>query len=417
MILVLYACAPQVSDISATVSEVVPTVVTVTWTSDAETTGHVEFGGLSTPEESDAGTEHTAVLVGADPNSTIDYTIVDADGGVSDPQSVTNGGLVSTIPEMTITGDSAGLYIATSLLGSVQGPALLSPEGKVVWFYPFESDLLPYRARVARDGSGMLYNMADVSGDPSPDSALVWVSWDGTETQSWSVPLLAHDFVELDDGSLVAMAVEYRTGSDGSDVRGDQLVKVAPDGTQSQVWSAWDCFDPDVDIGTDQEYGWTFGNALDYDASSGHFYENLRNFSTIVEIDPTDRTCPWAFGSTSATVAPEGEVFLHNHQFELLDDEILVFDNEGAGDHSRVVDYSYDGGDTATAIGTYASSDDISTFVLGDVMRMDDGGMLVDWAVGGGMDRVDASGQATWTIRTTVGGAFGFFTPQATPWQ
>jgi hypothetical protein len=295
------------------------------------------------------------------------------------------------------------------LLGAAVGPAIIDAEGQFVWFYPDHRGLDVYRARLSRDGRSMLYNAASVSGDPADDSVLVRVSLDGTEETTIAVPLLAHDFVELPDGTITAMVVEYRDGADGEPIRGDSLVEVAPDGTQTVVWDSWACFDPETDIGSDSDLGWTFANALDYDADADAYFLSLRNFSTIVEIDRATGTCPWSIGSTAATVTPTGDIFLHEHQFEFVDaDTLVVFDNAGAGSMSRVVEYAL-GATTAESVWSYTSDPPIFTFVLGDVDRLEGGDTMVDWAVGGQIDRVAPDGTVSWRVNSPLGYAFGFF--------
>lgn len=89
----------------------------------------------------------------------------------------------------------------------------------------------------------MLYNVAKISGDPSPDSVIVRVALDGTEVSSVPIPFLAHDFVEHPDGKLGALAIEYRDFQ-GTTIARNTIVEVAPDGTQRTAWTSWDCFDP-----------------------------------------------------------------------------------------------------------------------------------------------------------------------------
>ncbi len=404
-----------IGDVTAEVSPVIPTVVTVTWTTDVASVGYVRFGdGLTTPTESVAATEHSAVLLGLHMQTAVDYqVVVQAEEGdiTSDTASVTTGILPNTLPTLTLDGDGNDLYTVAPILGGVVGPAIIDATGNFVWYYPDTRGLDVYRARLSRDGTSVLYNAGSVSGDPAQDSALVRVSLDGTSEVATPVPLLAHDFVELPDGTLSAIAVEYRDFN-GSQLRGDKIVEVAPDGTQTDAWSVWDCFDPAVDVGTDTEIGWTFANALDYDEADDAYYLSIRNFSSIVKIDRATGTCDWVFGTTAATITPASgdDVFLHEHQFEVLDSSILVFDNAGAGSQSRALEYSFDPTQpTASEIWSFYPDPSIFTFVLGDVHRLDDGDTLVDFAVGGEIDRVTPAGDVTWRLDAALGYAFGFF--------
>jgi hypothetical protein len=119
-------------------------------------------------------------------------------------------------------------------------------------------------------------------------------------------------------------------------------------------------------------------------------------------------TCEWVFGTTAATIEPD-DPFLHEHQFEVLDDSILVFDNAGGGSASRAIEYAFDGtASSGDVIWEYTSDPSIFTFVLGDVVRLDDGDTVVDFAVGGQIDRVSPDGNVEWRLNTELGYAFGF---------
>lgn len=408
-----------IQDIEAEVSPVIPTVVNVRWTTDEPTVSYVEYGddetyGGQTPVESEATTDHEAVILGLLPEVDARFRVVVPDEEsptYSDAQTVTTGALSNEAPQLDVTGGGQDQFTIVPILGASTGPAIVNQNGQIVWFYPDHRGLDVYRARLSRDGRSMLYNAASVSGDPATDSALIRVSLDGTEETATPIELLAHDFVELPDGTIGMMVVEYRD-VDGTPIRGDQIVEIAPDGTQSVAWSAWDCFDPAVDIGTDQDIGWTFGNALDYDEAADAYRISLRNFSTIVQIDRATRTCPIRFGSTAANVTPSpaDATFLHEHQSQWIDGSILVFDNDGASGESRVTEFAWDGSaSTAERIWSYTANPSIFTFVLGDVDRLPGGDTMVDWAVGGQIDRVAPDGTPTWQVNTPMGYAFGFF--------
>ncbi len=271
-----------------------------------------------------------------------------------------------------------------------------------------------YRVRLSGDGKSLLYNAASVSGDPADNSELVRIALDGSEETSIPVPLLAHDFVELPDGTLAAIVVEYRD-FEGAPLRGDKIVEIAPDGTQTTVWSAWDCFDPATEPVDDmQQVGWTFANALDYDLASDAYYLGMRNFSSIVKIGRDSGACEWVLGSTGPTLEFAGVSarFLHQHQFDIQGDRILVFDNEGSpANESRVLEYQLDfAANQATEVWSYTSDPTVYSFVLGEPTRLADGGVFITWSASGQLERLNAQGQSTWKLNTSAGFAFGFHT-------
>ena len=104
--------------------------------------------------------------------------------------------------------------------------------------------------------------------------------------------------------------------------------------------------------------------------------------------------------------------FLHEHQFDVHGNRIVVMDNDGApGDVSRVLEYELDfTAMTATQVWSYTANPTVYTFVLGEPIRLADGGTFVNWSTAGQMERLDASGSQIWKLNTDAGFAFGFQT-------
>jgi len=414
-----------ISDITSETSTQVVTAINVSWTTDVESSGYVEYGltedyGEQTPLTA-SGTSHTTtVLMTSD--SEVHYRIVvpGEEDSLSDDATTTTGTLPSNMPLLELTGDARDdQFLILPVLGSVTAPVILDGSGNIRWYHIDERGLDVYRVLPSVDGESILYNAASVSGDPAEDSMIVRVALDGSWEETIEIPLLAHDFVEHPDGTLGVMVTEYREGSDGEEIRGDSIVEVALDGTMTTVWSAWDCFDPDVEQVDETEDGWTFGNALDYDPDADVYYQGMRNFSSIARIDRATGSCDWVFGSIGATIEPDSgaSTFLHQHQFQVLDDSIVIFDNDGGLSTSRALEFSMvDGAVEWSDIWSYAPDPSIYTFVLGDVNRFDDGDTLITWSVSGQINRVDSNGVSNWQLNSALGYAFGFNTVQSTPY-
>jgi len=412
---------PAISGVSAAVSEHVKMVVTVTWTTDVPSTGFVEFGegeelNLSTPVETEPATEHEAILLGLPADTAGSFRIVaEADGAVAESpvESVATGPLPPELPNPGVEGEGHSGYMAVPLLGAVSGVTILDAGGRIVWYHLYEGDLDLFRARLSHDGRSVLFNAADVSDEPSEHTEIVRVSLDGSEISGVGVPWLAHDFVALPAGTLTAIALAIRD-IDGEEIRGDELIEVAPDGTQSSIWSTFDCWDPAEVVGTDPESGWTWTNAIDYDAQDDVYHVGIRNLSSIVEIDRGTGECIWALGGSAGTLdmGPGSTSFLHQHQFQVLDDSVLVFDNDGgAGLASRAIEYGIDlSAGTADEVWSYTADPPIYSFVLGDVNRFDDGDTLITWSVLGQIDRITEAGESVWRLNTSMGYALGFNT-------
>jgi hypothetical protein len=108
-------------------------------------------------------------------------------------------------------------------------------------------------------------------------------------------------------------------------------------------------------------------------------------------------------------------VFRHEHQFEYWPGHILVFDNDGAGFTSRVLEYAFDPKEpTAKLIWEY---DTHFSPVLGDVQRLDTGETMVVESLAGQIDRVNADGESTWSASTPAGTVFGFGEHYTSPYE
>lgn len=407
------------SQVVAEISDTIATVVKVRWTTAEPTLGYVEYGptkalGSRTPAEAGRAKEHAAALLGMTADSDCYYRAVTADASgslASDVGSIHTGNLPVGLPPVTQTGAGQQGFIVVPVIGAKNWVLVLDPRGQVVWYATDDRQLDFYRARLSVDGKSLLYNAAHISGEPSPSSALVRVALDGSGASALAIPYLAHDFVEHPDGTLAAIVFEDRDVG-GTTVRGNKIVEVAPDGTQRTVWSAWDCFDPAQVQGDDPDLGWTFANALDYDAAADVYYLGMRNFSSIARINRQTRACEWVLGLHASTFsfAPGSARFMHQHQFQVRGDHILVMDNDGAGGHqSRVLEYLLDAQtNVATQVWSYSANPSVYTFVFGEPQREGDGTTFINWGAAGQMERLDAAGSSTWKLNTGAGYAFGF---------
>jgi hypothetical protein len=413
--------ARRPTNVAAEVAEQVATVVKVRWTTESPTTGYVEYGptttlGLRTPTETTAATTHSAMLLGLTADTPCYYRVVTTDGVgtvAGGTASIRTGSLPLGLPTITAKGTPQPGFIIVPVVGTAVAVIILNGNGDIVWYHTDQRQLDFYRARLARDGKSLLYNAAKISGDPSPSSELVRVAFDGTEISSTPIPYLAHDFVELPDGTLAALAFEYRDFQ-GTRIAGNKVVEVAPDGTQRTAWTSWDCFDPAVIQGDNIQQGWTFANALDYDGAADVYYVGMRNFSSIARVNRQTRACEWVLGlgAPTLTFAAGAPRFLHEHQFQVRGNHVLLMDNDGApGNESRVLEYELDlTAQTATLVGSYTSSPSVYTFVFGEPLRFDDGSTFINWGAAGQMERLDPSGTSIWKLNTEAGVAFGFHT-------
>jgi hypothetical protein len=412
--------APPPGDVRVDVDGNVSTVVHVTWTTEQPSIGYVEFGPtteleFSTPLEGDAATIHSVSMLGLAAETTYYYRVVTWDGddaSASDVGTVTTPSLPDDIPELIGEGSNQEDFTIVPVRdpsGTVI--AIVDPSGSVVWYHRETRDVDVHRALLSADRRAIVYDAVDGS-SPSA-SELVRVMVEDGETEVISVPDLAGDFTEVEDGTLVALVTETRDVG-GTSVVGNSLVEVDADGNPSTVWSAWDCFDPDTVAGADPDNGWTQANAVAYDLGQNAYYVGLRGLSGIAKVPREGGSCEWVLGGPASTwtFADGSATFTLQSHFHVRGDQLLVVDGSEAGDRPRLIEYDLDlEAELATEVTSTSSGDTVAPPVAGSVTRLDDSGTtLIDWASAGRMELVTGDGSTNWSLATTGSASFGFHT-------
>jgi len=428
-----FGCADIDVDASAAVSQHIPTVATVEWDVATKDAGgaFVEFGTTDVGERRTrawigADGHARAVLMGMKPGTAYRYRIVEQKAGdrrESRKFDLTTGQIDGMLPELTLPihdpDRAAGGYTITSVVGATAAAVIIDPDGTIVWAHQPEVDwegVTILRVTHSQVGEWVVYNAAPREDGPAADAKrlIVRVSLDGSRVAYYPVPDSHHDFFEHADGTLAVLEYDRRD-VDGESIRGDRIVEIAPDGTRRTVWSVWDHFEYDAaavavaDAGT----GWSHANALDYSRGHDAYFVSLRNFSAIVKVDRSSGDQAWTLGGPKSDfAAADGttELFRHQHQFQIVDDSIVIFDNGVIenGD-SRAVEYHLDA-ETGLATHNWEYHADPPLFcaILGDVHRLRSGNTLVTWSGQGQIDEVTPDGEVVWRLRAGMGHGFGF---------
>lgn len=416
-----------------TLSEVVPTVALVSWQADVADLeeAYVEFGptseyGAYAPMEFDGEGTFSGHVLGmkAGTEYRLRATLV-ADGQTltSGEYTLTTGLVPTEFPDLTVgiheVGETAGGYVVMSLLSQTPIMAILDRDGDFVWWYKPEGETyLAIRATLSRDGKSILFmgtyaeQGGGGNGDEDEDERyLVRVSIDGTQVDIYQVDGAHHDFVELSDGGLAFIGSESREVPQGN-ISGATIVELSPDGTEEVVWTVWDVleFDPDYMDG-----GWTHANALDYDAGQEAFYLSIRNYDSILKIDRASGDVLWTIGGPFSDFEDDSGnsgFWDGQHQFDVLEDSIVVFDNQPAVPFtSRVVEMAFDEADGSTEfVWSYQPDPPFYCFGLGDANRLPNGHTLVTWSVAAQMEEVTPDGELVWQLNSALGAGFGYTT-------
>jgi len=420
--------------VTATVSDAIPTVATVQWSlvSPTATNAYVEFGvddearRRTQAEIDDQGTAR-AVLLGMKPGREVHYHVVEVVGGRAlqgKDQKLAAGTLPLSLPQLDVPitdGRGSRGFLVTSLLAEPSVAVIIDGDGEIVWAHRPDVDwdkLYVPRVRLSRVGEWVIYHAATALGADGEGGAeihrtIVRVALDGSSEELIEITDAHHDFIELGDGTIATLTRDRRE-VDGHEVVGDRILEVGWDGSQRQVFSVWDHLQYDPASAAEQDgFGWTHANALQYDKDDDVYYMSLRHLDCILAIDRATGTVRWTLGGEHSdyTLADGStQLFQRQHQFRMIDDHALVFDNGTVENQdSRVVEYVLDHvTGRAERVWEHHNDPPILSIGMGDVERLPSGNTLVTWSGPGQVDEVNPTGDVVWRVRVEMGAGIGY---------
>jgi hypothetical protein len=377
-----------VESVSAEVDENIATVVHVSWTTDVESGGYVEFGpddtyGHRTPEV-EAGVDHTATLLGLPAAATWHYRVVtesDGDATPGEDHEITTDPLPASLPPFEVERYGTGVWGEYLLLtwAYPEGPSaavlILDHEGNVVWYHQPDEGMC-MSARLSLDGQAVTML---VERTENKDARILRVPLDGGPVEETVVEGGHHDFLELGDDTWAWIADDTRT-VDGVEVRGDRLMETGPAGDR-EVWDAFDQIPMVENDGWDlTPADWTHANGIDYDPDTGLFLLSLYRLRAIYAIRASDGGTEWSIGLGGDFTFVDHDMFGPQHAPTWVPGGILLFDNALDRPNSRVIQYALDmTAHTATNVWSYEGETGEHALVQGAALRLSDGGTVSGW--------------------------------------
>ncbi len=421
------ACGPTaVLELELDQSEVIPTVYTASVEGEASGLdgAWIEYGrdeafDLRATLDIDAELPWELTLLGMKSGS--DYQVrtavaVGDDTYTGRSHTVSTGLVPASFPDLNLEaeGESFEGYLFTSMVAT-PASIVLDGDGEPVWWFQPEGFTSQGRTVMTRDGQGVL--SMDLNAWSAEDNTLVRVSLDGSQVETSSIPHAHHDLLEHEDGTIAYLAHDPLE-IEGRELTGDSIVELAPDGSSTVVWTAWDSGDAlpydSADGGPGGE--WPHANALDYLPEQDAYLVSFLYLDAIARIDRATGTIDWVMGgghSDFELVGGGTDIFERSHQMHWLDDSLLVFVNGAQqGGVSRAVEYAVDEqAMQVESVWEYWSEPDLNCITLGDVHRFDDGDTLITYSYSGQIQQVTPEGEPIWVLSASVGGVFGYTTP------
>ncbi len=427
--LTLAACGPTADlDLALVQSEVIPTVFTASV--DGEAAGldavWVEFGldGEFThraPLDLAAGPPWEIDLLGMKSGS--DYQVriaieLEGESYEGRSHSASTGMVPADFPDLSLergSGESFEGFLFTSVLGNASAAVILDEDGDYVWWYQPDGIEMVGRTFPSRDGRSV-YTM-NLNPDGRRDGSMVVVSLDGSEIETTDLDYAHHEIYEHDDGTIAYLSKDPAM-VEGSEVSGDSVVELSPDGSSTTIWTIWDYPDrmPYETGGGGPALEWPHANALDYLPDEDVYLIGFLTMDAIARIDRATGEIDWIMGGDNSDfqLSDGGtDLFDRTHQLHWLDDSVLVFVNGSQqGGESYAVEYAVDEQNLEVeSIWEYHSDPSVSCISLGDVHRFDSGNTLITYSYSGLLQEVTPGGEPVWTLQAGAGGVISYVTP------
>lgn len=420
------------------VSETIPTVATVSWTTEKPTFGSVEFGldelDQSTPAETEATREHSVVVFGMKAGETYTLRAVstseDGSRTVMDDVELSLALPPADLPKLTVTeydeaAAAPGGYILTSLIQPESSwVVIVDRDGDYVWYWHVIDNLGAPTARFDAATHSVYFLRVDILGKEDRGE-IVHMSLDGTSSTTTRALMGHHDAVLHEDGSFGWLAFDFRDAMvDGSvhAVVGDNILEAPEGSTEDQdgklIYSILDkttvyahCEHFYDEVFQTGAYDFSHANSLTYDKDRGVYHMLNRNLDTLLSIDRATGEVLHRVGGDSPEIATEdpADMWSHGHLSHTWDGGFMIFDNGFHRDpkESKLVEYALDEErGTLEKVWEWSDPDELFNPVFGDAQKLENTYMS-SWTEFGRLQEISADGEIVWRAESEIGTAIG----------
>lgn len=458
-VLLWIGCAPApepvLDHLSGLADARFPTVVKVTWESEAiEGETFVEYGldEAKLDRRTPSATGAAATLLGLTAAHTWYFRAVtlEADGvrRESEVGSIDVDAAPAKLPTFTVTDvddaeiDPDALVFVTLIEDGASAIVGITRSGEYAWWYQSEGQISIPSIHPSADHRGLVFTHHSEQ-EGKPKAGLLRMSLDGQE-EALTVGDGHHDVIQLPDERIVWIRNENPLGvslEDGSvvDLSVDTLVENdegAPEADATVRFSflddyphtPWDTCRHFSEEGQGGGEDYTHANSVMYDEPHDALLVMSKNLDALVSVDRATGAIRWQAGGRYGDIADEsGDTvssgpdawtvdgpnhtwWSHAHMSHFWGDGFLVFDN---GYHhepaaSRVVEYAFsEEAHTLRKVWEFPAEDELFNPLLGDARRLPNGNTLVSWTIAGELTEITPDSRVVWRASTEVGHATG----------
>lgn len=440
----LAACAPAMDLAPAPapmveIHEEIPTLVTLSWTTDTPTRGMVRvwLDGVevnATPAEDEAALEHALTVYGLKAGRTYDLHAIAIDGQGEEralaPVTVSLEAPDLRLPALTISdydperAAPGGYVLATTVSMEGSWIVFIDRDGDYVWTWPVDEGVAAYGARLDAEARSVYWMQLDDLGRADVGE-VVELSLDGRTLTRTRTVLGHHDAVKVDGGQTLAwLAYDFREAEvDGERVRvaSDNIMELPVGGDESETANRFSLLGQESayahcahfyqEIYATGAHDFSHTNSLLYDADLDQYMMMSRNLDALFVVDRASGEILTRLGGERADVATANaaDQWSHAHMSQAWDGGFTVFDN---GDHrgperSRVSEYAYDPeAGTLELVWSWSDPEGLFNAIFGDVEKLGDTYMTT-WTGLGLMQEIAVNGDVVWRAEAEIGYAWG----------
>ncbi len=411
----LMGCAEEVDCETLSVDEVGMNHAVMSWTPLEGASTRVDYSWSSDTLSTPAG-EGAHTLLGLAAGQSISYTAVTIDGDRESTceGTLTTDALASRYPELSVTVNEPSLqsdeqYVMGSFVSDPTAIYTIDRDGDLVWFQTADAERLISQSSRVMGSTDVIYNDFD-SSFTDTTATLRRVSVTGEVVSEMPAYDHHHSFTQLPDGSIAYIRMDVREWYDKEedetvDVAGDWIIEVAADGTEREIFSTWDAFEPvkhdlwGAVFYTDAK-DWAHANSLRYNESSDTYLMSMGYSNIVVEVERETGEVVRFFGEGSDyAFAGDSTPFDYQHSPHYTDDGTLLMTSV-AGDGIHAIEYAIDDTNkTLTEVWSHAKDEGHLVFAMGHVQRLSNGNTLMSFGSGARIREVTPDNEIAWEVR------------------